>query len=315
VTTWETDWIWTARGNIYVGGVTSSGDFPAQQTLRRSAEADAFVCRIRPAENVNTCRVFGGGREEKLTGIALDARGGIYAVGYTRSADFPTKDPVQPSLAGPSDLFLTRLALPALEISFSTFFGGSGGDSGWGLAIGRRGNPVVAGITDSTDLPGTSGAYQPASGGKKDAFLAAFRGRRHREIRVTYFGGSDDDESGYDGGNIKLDRRGNVWLVGITSSTDLPTRNAPQPQLGGGQTAGFIARFTPDLSHLCFSSYHGGPGRTLLEGLAISASGTVAASGVSFAEGPSPFHIQLGRTSLRAGAFVALFQGGGPCPN
>lgn len=303
------------RGNIYIGGVTSSGDFPALQRSRKSGAADAFLCRIRPTGNAASCRVFGGEQEEKLTGIALDTKRGIYAVGYTKSADFPTKDAVQPALAGRSDLFLTRLALPALEISFSTFFGGDGDDSGWGIAIDRRGDPVVAGITDSTDLPATSGGYQHANGGKKDAFLASFRGRRHREIRATYFGGSNDDESGYDGGNIKVDRRGNVWLAGITLSTDLPTRNAFQPQFGGGNGNGFVARLTPDLSNLCFSSYHGGPDRTLLEGLAISASGMVATSGVSFAEGPSPSHIQLQRTTIHAGAFVLLFRGDGACPN
>ena len=302
-------------GNVYLGGVTSSSDFPAQRRLRKSTGADVFVCRLRPADNANTCRVFGGGQEEKLTGIALDTKRGIYAVGYTRSADFPTKDPVQPTLAGPSDLFLTRLTLPALEISFSTFFGGNGDDSGWGIAIDRSGNPVVAGITDSMDLPRTSGAYQHANGGKRDAFLASFRGRHLRDIRATYFGGSNDDESGYDGGDIKVDRRGNIWIAGITLSTDLPTRNAPQPQFGGGNGDGFVAAFTPDLRNLCFSSYHGGRDRNLLEGLAISASGMVAATGVSFAEGPSAFHIQLRRTTVHAGAFVLLFRGDGACPD
>ncbi|MEX2261312.1 MAG: SBBP repeat-containing protein [Bryobacteraceae bacterium] len=303
------------RGNVYLGGVTSSADFPAQRTPRKSAGADVFVCRFRPAENGASCRVFGGRQEEKLTGIVLDAKRGIYAVGYTRSADFPTKDPVQPALAGTSDLFLTRLSLPALEISFSTFFGGNGDDSGWGIAIDGSGNPVVAGITDSRDLPGTSGGYQRAISGRKDAFFASFQSRHHREVRATYFGGSHDDESGYDGGNIKVDRRGNIWVVGITYSDDLPTRNAPQARFGGGNGNGFVGGFTPDLRNLCFSSYHGGQDRSLLEGLAISPSGTVAATGVSFAEVPSALHIRIGRTTVHAGANVLLFRAEEACPN
>lgn len=304
-----------AGDHIYLGGVTSSGDFPAPQQPKTSLEADVFLCRIQLAEKASLCRVFGGEREEKLTGIALDTEGEIYAVGYTRSTDFPTKNPLQAALAGRSDLFLIRLTLPDLEISFSTFFGGSGDDSGWGIAIDRSGNPVVAGITDSTDLPGTSGGYQQMNGGRKDAFLASFQLQNHREIRATYFGGSGNDESGYDGGNVKLDRRGNLWVVGITVSADLPAQNAHQPEFGGGNGNGFIARFTPDLRNLCFSSYHGGQRRTLLEGLAISASGTVAAVGVSFANSPAPFHIPLRATALHAGAFVALFRDDGPCPN
>lgn len=295
-----------AKAQVYLGGVTSSGDFPAQRIVKKSTEADAFLCWIRFAEQAIWCRVLGGGQEEKLTGIALDTKKGIYAVGHTRSTGYPTKDPVQPALAGRSDLFLTELALPSLEISFSTFFGGSGDDGGWGITLDREGNPVVAGITDSTDLPSTSGAYQRANGGKKDAFLASFRGRHHRDILATYFGGSKDDESGYDGGNIKVDRRGNVWLAGITYSDDLPTRYAPQPQFGGGNGDGFVATFAPDFSSLCFSSYHGGQDRDLLEGLSISPSGLVT-TGVSIAETPSPFRIQIGRSTFHAGTVVALF--------
>jgi hypothetical protein len=296
------------EGNVYLGGTTSSTDFPAQ---RRPSAADAFLCRVRLNAGTS-CVVLGGAHEEKLTGIALDRRNGLYAVGYTRSAGFPTRRPVQPSLAGPGDLFLTRVALPALELSFSTFFGGRGDDSGWGVAIDRDGNPVVAGITDSMDLPSISNAYQRASSGKKDAFLASFGGRHGKDVRATYFGGSNNDESGYDGGSIKVDQSGKIWMAGITSSEDLPVKNAPQPRFGGGNTDGFVAAFSPDLGRLCFSSYHGDSKRNLLEGLAISGSGILAATGVSFAELPSPLHIPVGRT-IHAGAWVLLLPTGGAC--
>ena len=162
-------------GAVYLGGVTSSSDFNGRQHAKASADDDAFLCRIRPAEPAASCLVFGGGKAEELTGVALDRNGGIYAVGVTNSADFPAIHPLQKSLRGTSDLFLTRLALPAMNMTFSTTFGGSGEDSGWGIAVDPRGNPVVAGITDSLDLPGTAGSYQPVNRGKKDAFVASAR--------------------------------------------------------------------------------------------------------------------------------------------
>jgi len=148
------------KANVYLGGVTSTGDFPAQRTMRKSTEADAFLCRIRPAEHASTCRVFVGRQKESSPESRWTRKGESMPVGGTRSADFPTKDPVQAALAGQSDLFLTRLALPSLEISFSTSFGGNGDDSGWGIALDNSGNPIIAGITDSTDLPDPSDAYQ-----------------------------------------------------------------------------------------------------------------------------------------------------------
>lgn len=70
-----------------------------------------------------------------------------------------------------------------------------------GIAVDRRGNPVIAGTTDSVGLPGTALSYRPANHGKKDAFVASFQLRHGARIRATYFGGASDDERGYDGGN------------------------------------------------------------------------------------------------------------------
>jgi hypothetical protein len=295
------------QGNVYLGGVTSSRDFPGSPSDRPATGDDAFVCWMRPPGDASSCRVFGGGKVEKLTGIALDGRGSIYAAGSTGSVDFPTRHPIQKQLGGRGDLFLTELTLPALEITFSTFFGGSGDDSGWGLALDASGDPVMAGITDSIDLPGTDASYQPGNRGKKDAFVASVGIRHGRAIRSTYFGGSNDDESGYDGGSIKVDRHGNVWIAGITYSGDLPVRNAGQSRFGGGNGDGFVAAFSPDLKKLCFATYFGDNERNLLEGLAISASGLVAATGVSFAEAPSAFHLPFGQ--MNAGANILLIQG------
>ena len=128
-------------GAVYLGGVTSSSDFKGRQHAKAFADDDAFLCRIRPAERAASCFVFGGGKAEKLTGVALDRNGGIYAVGVTNSADFPAIHPLQKSLRGTSDAFLTRLALPAMKMTFSTTFGGSGEDSGWGIAVDRAREP------------------------------------------------------------------------------------------------------------------------------------------------------------------------------
>ena len=53
----------------------------------------------------------------------------------------------------------------------STYLGGSGND--FAYSTGRfRGNVYVAGDTDSTNFPGTSGGAQPATGGSYDAFVS-----------------------------------------------------------------------------------------------------------------------------------------------
>ncbi len=271
------------RGAVYVAGTTWSQDFPGQSTSRAAAGGDVFVSWFRPEQRgAVRSAVFGGEQEEKLTGIALDGRGGLAVVGYTKSAGFPTTRPLQPALKGPSDLFLTLLALPDLTPTFSTFLGGSGDDSGWGVAIGPGGELVVAGITDSPDLATHPSAFQRSNQGGQDAFLAKFQGQEFRAFELTYFGGSNDDGSGYDGADIKIDEEGAVWLAGITASLDLPTRNAFQAKYGGGEIDGFLAAFSSDLSTLCYGTYLGGADRDLLEGLAVWKGNGIFATGVTF---------------------------------
>ena len=71
--------------------------------------------------------------------------------------------------------------------------------------------------------------------------------------------------------------------------------------------------FDPKVKRLCFASYFGDPERNLLEGLAVSPTGLVAATGVSFAEAPKPTHVQIGNLKLYAGHHVLLLQGSGVC--
>jgi hypothetical protein len=102
------------------------------------------------------------------------------------------------------------------------------------------------------------------------------------QFAQTYWGGTKDDFSGDDGDDVKVDGEGNIWLVGGTASSDLPTRNALQPVYGGGELDGFLVAFSPDLAELCYSTYRGGTDREFLEGVDISTNGLVYATGVTW---------------------------------
>lgn len=308
-------------GGVLVGGTTWSSNFPGVQKPHATTSGDAFVVYFRPGDR-NSLRstVFGGTAEEKLTGIAVDGKGGVFAVGYTKSKDFPLVAPIQSALRGVSDLFLVRLNLSDLSPTFSTFFGGSGDDSGWGVTVDRSGNPVVAGITNSSDLPAQKDAFQTSYRGGLDAFVAKFEGAGYRRVRVTYYGGAKDDSSGYDGDDLKVDGMGNVWLVGLTSSTDLPTLNAQQSVYGGGDSDGFLAVFSPTLRQLCYGTYYGGSDADLLEGVDVSSNGSVDVTGVTFSQ-----DLSMSRRTIQgkiapifvagkiANATIFVMRSGDPC--
>ena len=259
-------------GGAFVGGWTNSDNFPGRSTPKLGHKNDAYIAHIDPEHPGRFhSMVFGGQEDEMLTGLALDRRGGLFATGSTKSKDFPTLHPTQGELRGTEDAFLVRFIANSLTPTFSTYFGGSGDTSAWGITVNRHGDPIIAGATDAGDLPTNMESFQRTkSGGDTDTFIARFAGGGYRHIQATYLGGTQHDFMGADGEDIKIAPDGTIWFVGQTSSLDFPTRKATQPRYGGGEADGFIAALSPDLRHLCYSSYRGGSDRDWIEGLDIS---------------------------------------------
>lgn len=73
----------------------------------------------------------------------------------------------------------------------------------------------------------------------------------------TFLGGRGLDS----GGPIAVDRGGNIYVAGVTTSPDFPRRNATQAGFGDGQNA-FVTKFDPTGSQLIYSTYLGGKGHS-----------------------------------------------------
>ncbi len=217
---------------------------------------------------MHSAAVVGGDAAEKLTGIAVAGKD-IFLTGYTESSNFPATRAMQPKLSGASDAFLARLSEDFSSIRFATFLGGAGDDSSWGVALDPKGDPIVAGITDSADLPTTPHSPQPRLAGKSDAFLMKLPSSGERLLFSTFYGGTGVDQAGYDGQNIAISRQGAVYVVGLTNSRDLIVPVAFHPHYGGGEQDGFLVAFSPR-GELCYGSYAGGTARYLLEGVTFA---------------------------------------------
>src|SRR5215510_5519499 len=259
-------------GNIYFGGTTWSDDLPGiEKGSRNAGNGDGFIA-VWNFDRPSTPRVkYIGGREvEKLTGIALDKSGNIFISGFTQSTDFPAHAALQKNLSGKQDAFLTKLKLADLSYEFSTFIGGAGEDMAWGVAVDSDGRPHLAGRSMSTDFPTSENAIQRNFKGDTDGFVTKFDAGGTRVLYSTYLGGRAYDSCGYDGGDITVDRDGNAWVVGMTDSTDFPTANPMQASSGGGEGDGFVSVINPTGSLLLLSSYVGGSGRDILEGITLA---------------------------------------------
>src|SRR5439155_446811 len=140
---------------------------------------------------------LGGDGFDEGRGIAVDATGHAYVTGFTDSTNFPTTTGVfQTTFAeGSGDAFVTQLNPAGSALVYSTYLGGSGFDTGLGLALGAGGTAYVTGNTDSADFPTTAGVFQTASGGGNDAFVTKLNSTGSAPlVYSTYLGGTGFDE-------------------------------------------------------------------------------------------------------------------------
>ena len=231
-----------ASGNAYVTGVTLSTDFPLQAPIQDSLAggSDSVIAKINPTGTELLYSTFlGGTSADETNSIAVDSTGNAFVTGRTFSPNFPHPNGLQPSLSGFNDAFLTKVNAAGSSFLFSTYFGGSGLETGFGVGVDSAGNPYIAGRTTSTDLPVT-GATQGNSGGGTDAFVAQFNADGTARLFSTYLGGSGEDR----GLAIAVSPSGRIIVTGQTSSADFS--RVRELQFGpSGLPEAFVAAFFP----------------------------------------------------------------------
>ena len=162
--------------NVYVTGTTSSIDFPTttgsfQPTNLQVNGTVTFVTKMDHALSQLAYSTYLGGTEKRwnmsvqATGIAVDATGRALIVGNTNQSYLPLVSPVdgvipQNIWGNSSVAFLSVLNSAGSHLAFSTFFSGSVGSSGAGVAVDSAGNAYITGTTYDPDLPTTTGAFQ-----------------------------------------------------------------------------------------------------------------------------------------------------------
>jgi hypothetical protein len=180
---------------------------------------------------------LGGSASEAGAGIAVDETDQAYVTGSTASADFPTQNALDPTLGGPQDAFVTRLSADGTALSYSTYLGGSGSETGAAMAVDGTGPASLTGVTASTDFP-TLEALDTTLGGAEDAFVTRLNAGGTALVYSTYLGGSGSEA----GTDIAVAEGGLAYVIGWTESTDFLVQNALQPTFGGGISDAFVTQ-------------------------------------------------------------------------
>ncbi|HTJ29651.1 MAG TPA: SBBP repeat-containing protein, partial [Acidobacteriaceae bacterium] len=207
-----------SSGDAYIVGTTHSTDFPGTagsfQTQDNAAAnlPTVFVSKLNPAGTALVYSTYlGGSGGDYGYGIALDASNNAYITGATYSTDFPVTCnaflPANPSqTAGAPTSFVAKLAANGAALTYSTYLGGSGSQSGSGdvsqaIAVDSSGDAYLTGYTFSADFPVTDSAFQATFAGNasiSNAFVAKLNPGGTGLVYATYLGGSVSNQ-GYGG--------------------------------------------------------------------------------------------------------------------
>lgn len=140
------------------------------------------------------------------------------------------------------------------SIVWSTYYGGPGLESDGHCASDNHGNVYLTSRTGSSTGISSGGGFQTnINGNKYDVFVAKFNNNGNR-IWATYYGGSDQEHAQ----SCTTDGSGNVYIAGVTSSTDVIAAGGFQNTYAGSDDA-FIAKFSGSGARI-WGTYCGGSG-------------------------------------------------------
>ncbi len=225
-----------------------------------------------------------------VSGLAIDGRA-------------PTN--VYAAVAGGSDAFAAKINPAGAALDWLTYLGGAANDDARGIALDAAGNVYLAGATSSLNFP-TLNPLQASSAGGSDAYVTKFDPSGSALIYSTYFGGGGGDAVR----GLAVNSAGQAYIVGTTSSPNLPTRNSALTSLGGGNDA-FVTKFSVAGTALEYSTYLGGSGVDTGLGIFVDGAGSAYVTGdtrsTNFPQ-LDPAQAQFGGA---ADAFVAKFSPAG----
>ena len=191
---------------------------------------------------------------------------------------------------------------------YSSYLGGSSGDTGFAVAVDAEGSTYITGNTSSVDFP-TLNSLQPLA--QRDIFVAKLDPTGSQLVYSTYLGGSTFVESGY---AIAVDDGGHAYVTGITDASDFPTVNAVQPGYGGGYSDAFVVKLDPAGSALIYSTYVGGSSQDRGWGIAVDSSGSVHLTGETWSSNfPTANPLQPAKSGppLKPDAFLTRLDAAG----
>jgi len=249
-------------GSILMVIYTYVEDFPttpdALDPTYNGGEGDIVIAVVTAdGSDISYATYLGGSERDSSYVDRLDASEALYITGDTKSPDLPTTPGAFCSTHGGGiyDGWVAKLERPYTQLTFLTYFGGSGDDILGHFDLDAQGDLFLGGWTTSNDFPVTQDAYQSTLKGGREGFLTQMHRSGTKLVHSTLFGGSGWDETS----TVHLLESGAVASMGWTTSDDLPvTSDAADKTFNGTDDMTYI-EFDTDWK-LDHCTYIGGSG-------------------------------------------------------
>jgi len=283
---------------------------------------DAFIAKLdTTTSSLVYSSYLGGGAADSGLGIAIDSGGAAYITGSTTSINFPVVNAFQPTIAGLGDAYVAKINETGSSISWATYLGGSGNDTGQGIALGATGEIFIAGGTTSNNFP-VNNPVQASLNGAQDAYIVRMKIDGSAIDFSTYLGGAGAEIAAA----IAVDAAGAAYVTGLTNSVDFPTISAVQSTIGGSPPFSSIDAFVTKLNTggtaIIYSTYLGGASTDQGLSIAVDTAANAYVTGntlsSNFPTTPSPIRStgpsDAFVTKLGSSADLAITLSGAPNP-
>ncbi len=273
-----------SSNNVYVTGSTTSSNFPSVNPYQaiEPGSYSGFVSKISAnGSSLSYSTYLGGNGFDQPAGIAVDSLGEAYIAGTTTSTNFPTANayqnaalPNQGGLYGNYG-FVTKFAAAGSSLIYSTYLTGNTtvvqncGTPCWpnpysavsAVALDANGNVYLAGTTNTSNFPATSGAYLTSNSPQPDStigFVSKLASSGSLDYS-TYFYGSSGNPVGIEA--IAVDSSGSAYIAGaVSADTTFPITSTSicNPSVTGfGCSYAFVTKFDPAAATLLYSTFLG----------------------------------------------------------
>ncbi len=229
--------------NILVTGYTLSSNFPvsvgAYQYNKAGGnglwDSDAFIVKFDKNGNRLWCTFYGGSDIEQSNALSADKNDNIFVTGITTSADFPVSAAAfQSNNKTYLTVYILKLDANGWRI-WATYYGGSSGEFGYGIATDINGNVFITGNTSSGDFPLTPGAFLAwFDPNTPNGFVLKMDGAGNRMWCTLYKGAGPK--------RIAINSFGDAVIVGYATD-DLPVTPGAFQTSSGPITSGFVLTF------------------------------------------------------------------------